>query len=269
MNNADYDLKPMQRLELDIYREIVKIMDRHHLRHYTTGGTTIGAMRHKGFIPWDDDFDMSIPQPDLYKFFEYAKAELPSWLSVVSWRTFPGYTNMYSKVILNDPQRLEIVCRESGLPAPEGVFVDLFMMVGCPTSWLGRWSRVLVVGLCRVLMKYTRWGFLNGVMEWVASLTPYDRARRVTSWGAQLKSEVQLATYDKRLWLTRQDYGEGRWVPFEDGLVRVPTNVEAYLEQGYGDWRRLPPEEARHPEHLSAELATRPWRLGPRVSASD
>ena len=262
MSEASYNLKPLQMAEFAIYQEIVKIMDRHHLRHYTTGGTTIGAMRHQGFIPWDDDFDMSVPQPDLYKFFEYAKTELPPWLSVVSWRTFPGYRNMFSKVVLNDRERLEQICRESNMPAPEGVFVDLFPMVGCVTSFPARWLRVLVVGICRGVMKYTGWTWLNGFMEWFVGLTPYDKAKRVESWDAQFGTEVESARKEKRFWLTRETYGEGQLVPFENGVARVPTDAEAYLVQGYGDWRLLPPAEQRHPDHARVGINRAAWRLG-------
>ena len=138
ISEDNYNLRPIWDATLEVYREIVKICDRHDLRYYVTDGTLIGAVRHKGFIPWDDDFDMSMPRPDYEKFIEYAKTELPVHLKFVNWRNTPEFHLLFGKV---QECRREVVCdleKRSGLKMSNGLFVDIFPIEGYPKGRLGR-----------------------------------------------------------------------------------------------------------------------------------
>ena len=85
-----YNLAPVWKVVLDIYREFAAICQRHSLRHYAAFGTALGAVRHKGFIPWDDDFDVMMPRPDYERLIEIAPSELPAHLQFLSKKTTPG-----------------------------------------------------------------------------------------------------------------------------------------------------------------------------------
>ena len=70
------DLRNLQLVELDILKEFLRICQKHHLRYYALGGTLLGAVRHKGFIPWDDDIDVGMPRPDFRRFEEIVKEDI-------------------------------------------------------------------------------------------------------------------------------------------------------------------------------------------------
>ena len=70
------DLRKLQLVELDILKEFLRICKKHHLRYYALGGTLLGAVRHEGFIPWDDDIDVGMPRPDFRRFEKIVEKEL-------------------------------------------------------------------------------------------------------------------------------------------------------------------------------------------------
>ena len=80
----EYTLRDIQLCELQILKDIKKVCDRHHIRYYLCGGTLLGAVRHKGFIPWDDDMDICMPRPDYDRFMAHASEWLPQPLEALS-----------------------------------------------------------------------------------------------------------------------------------------------------------------------------------------
>lgn len=90
-----------QKVILSIFKEIKQICERHNIKYYAIGGTCIGAVRHKGFIPWDDDIDIAIPIEQYFIFLDYARKELPDYLYVLSPKDTVHYPNGFSKICDN------------------------------------------------------------------------------------------------------------------------------------------------------------------------
>lgn len=260
--NGNYDLRPIWEITFKIYQEIDRICTRHGLRVFASSGTALGAIRHAGFIPWDDDFDVSMPWPDFIAFQKIAPKELPAWLKLLSCYNCSVYDYSFPKVIISDQKVLDEVCKASHSDAPQGIFVDIFALNGYPRSSVWKRVRYCVVGVSRMLMKHGFSKFWNYIMDYIVSRTPYETAESVIEWTGWFKREQQFIVNAKK-WLTPAIFGNGKIVPFMDGAIRVPQDVDAYLKWTYGDYMTLPPEDRRRPGHVAISCERFPWRLGP------
>ena len=114
MKQNCYNLRPLWDVLIDMYEEIKILCDRHGIRHWAVAGTALGAMRHQGFIPWDDDFDIAMMRPDYERFLIVAQKELPNHLVWSSVETNPEHKLSFGKVYNISPglrERLKHGCR--------------------------------------------------------------------------------------------------------------------------------------------------------------
>ena len=83
---SKHELSKLQEAELDIFKEFIRICQENHLRYFICGGSFLGAIRHKGFIPWDDDIDVAMPRPDFEIFLQIAPRLLPEDLYLSTYK---------------------------------------------------------------------------------------------------------------------------------------------------------------------------------------
>ena len=95
---ASYDIRPLQLHILKILQAVDKVCQEHHLRYYLWAGTMLGAVRHKGFIPWDDDLDIAMPRPDYDLLMQHAHEWLPNQFEVISFETDKNYPLPFAKI---------------------------------------------------------------------------------------------------------------------------------------------------------------------------
>lgn len=282
---SEFRLEPIWDATVEVYHEIRKICDSHGLRYYMSDGNALGAIRHGCFIPWDDDFDMTMPRPDYEKFIEYCKTELPEWLRFVCNKNTPEFKFYFGKVQVADKNRVERVERESGLFLSNGLFVDIFPLDGYPASLMEK-IRLRLLDFCfNQMIRYRSGSFAsqNGIWEKLTWLV--GAGASVVLW--KYRNEADLREFQERkfLWfpfeesefvgrcctassvlcrkpMKKTSWGEPCWVEFYKGeKFPLPADTPAILVNEYGDWRKLPPEEERHPSHEYSERV--PWWLGP------
>lgn len=258
----DYNLRPLWDAILDVYKAFAEVCDRNGLRYYATGGTALGAMRHGGFIPWDDDFDLVMPRPDYILFFEKYYKELPPQYVGTDFRTSTD-SEMFGKVHEIREDVIERVSHDSNLQLSQGIFIDIIPIDGLPKKqlpflrWI--WGR----------MTWRKWGCFQSLplylrpFWWISAKllnAPDNRQecklafeRWLCKWNYDSSDAVDdYNTNPRRLKhrvLTKETFGTPRMVTFENIMIPVPNEVELFLTEIYGDWKSLPPEEKRVPSH--------------------
>lgn len=279
-----FGLRPIWDASLAIYAEVAKICERHGLRYYATDGTAIGAVRHKGFIPWDDDFDISMPRPDYEKFKQFAKDELPPYLKWVDWHNTPEMSVLFGKV--QDCRRDYVVDLESrvGHLLSNGVFIDVFPIDGYPMSKIAqKWIRISSV-IPQCIIRFKSMDFsqqtAKGRLVWflgalLSCLLPWVSKTRCMAFLEHALVRYQYDDHEftgrscsdasvlRRAPLRRSAWGRPTPHEFDASEVMLPEDPDAYLRNEYVKWHymTLPPESARCPSHGYSWRF--PWWIGP------
>ena len=131
---ANIDL--LHKVDMDIVKEVIRICDVHGLKYYMLGGTMLGAIRHQGFIPWDDDIDLGMPRNDYEKFLELAPSELPEYMKIVNYRTDPKFQYYITRVLDTDTKVIEE--RIGNDSKYTNASIDIFPVDGTPNNSLLR-----------------------------------------------------------------------------------------------------------------------------------
>ncbi len=254
-------MAPVRRAILGVYRTFAEICERHGLRYWVGYGTLLGAVRHKGFIPWDDDFDLLMPRHDFNRLWPILEKELPAHLCMVTWRNAPAFCDIFGKVVETRADEVEHVESEAGVPLPEGIFIDVFPVDGAPSGMFGTavarlrcWWRHAVYAMERALCRHRREFLRRRYMEACerhAQEIPFDGCSVCTR---------MVANRHALAWRCPADaFAETVSLPFEGLEVPAPAGYDVFLRVNYGDYMRLPPEAERRPIHTGAPV---PWRLG-------
>ena len=279
----DYGLRPLWDALYEIYEEFAKLCDKHGLRYYAFAGTLLGAIRHNGFIPWDDDLDVAMPRPDYEKFIELAKTELPEHLKFVYWKNTPEFTFLFGKIQDSRKARVSEIEGKIGKMLSNGIFIDVFPIDGYPRNALirafikyrdllllpiekfclcdkthltARGKRAWIVG--SVLSWFLPWlktqkQFLS-LHERTLLQSKYDDSEYVSDVGLRYNVLSQPV-------LRRQDWGGSSLHEFDGKTIAVQQGYKEYLTLKFGDYMKMPPKESRKPSHQYAWRC--PWWLGP------
>ena len=131
----DNDIKLIQCHILDILRELLRIFKKYNLNYYILGGTLLGAVRHNGFIPWDDDLDIGLPRPDYEAFSEIISKELNPPFAVHSLKSgLCEFSYYYIRIV---DSRLQLIRRNAEKDVQLPVWIDVFPLDGTPNNRTG------------------------------------------------------------------------------------------------------------------------------------
>lgn len=243
-------LRNVQMKQMAILKEIDAICQKHDIEYWLDGGTLLGAVRHKGFIPWDDDIDIAMRASDIERFEKAAKEELPEWLFLQNRQTDPFCKEDITKV--RDLNSLYIEYSDTFYePYERGIYVDIFPMVPYPSV-----SRGFIKKVCR------GYSVANSILSkpqriTLRSLTEFlyfSLKKRIL--GIVWKTTCALRPKDEFFSNIIQQNGYGimhrakdifpvSTISFEDTTFCAPFNPDAYLSDLYGNYMQLPPEEKR------------------------
>ena len=252
-----YSIDALHTKVLGILKAVHGVCREHGLHYYIWAGTMIGAVRHKGFIPWDDDLDIAMPRRDYDLLVAHAKEWLPEPYEMVCAETDHTYPLPFGKIQDASTTLIE----RMHLKYLGGVYIDVFPLDGVPQHPLVRkwhfaryeyYKRVLYL-LCRDPYKHG-----HGISSWVPLLC----RKCYTLGGVQGKIRRLLKQYDYDACRLVADYDDGSHgtmdksilgrptpYPFEDFMAYGVEDYDTYLTNKYGDYMTVPPQ-ARQRQHL-------------------
>lgn len=244
------NLREMQLKMLDILIELRTLLDRNHIDYWLDSGTLLGAVRHGGFIPWDDDIDICVHEADMPRLVEAARRELPPHLFIQTSDTDPEVRMPICKV-----RDLTTLVVEAGddfsHDYAKGLYVDIFPMKPWP-SFSPKFSKRIARGYCRanaILHSQHRYSARS-----FAEFFYFGAKRTICSllWNAGSlfvsKNEYYSNTLDnsgngnRHLAATIFPLTE---IEFEGEKFKSPANEDQYLRDLFGDYMQLPPEDQR------------------------
>ena len=256
----------MQLVELDIFKAFKAIYEKHNLRYFAIGGTCIGAVRHHGFIPWDDDMDVAMPYEDYVKFFEVAPSELPENLAVIDLnaRHLPQFFMKIHNINT-------AIIGEYNLHYKEGyagLFIDIFPINGLPRGKLRQKIFIFIIRMLRkcdfvlryevhetlkkkLFLLFTRkvpFYYFANLIKNIVSKCKFDFSDKIIFPWRALPGDPQDKYYQGVFY--HEDFKNFLEVPFEDTTMRVPVGYDRYLTMDFGDYMTLPPEDKRRSLHI-------------------
>ena len=167
-------MNDVQKVIYNIFLDISGVLKEHNIDYYANGGTCLGAVRHKGFIPWDDDIDIAVPIEQFDYAMKVLNDELPSYYSVRFIDHNDHYGNMFVKVI--DERTTCIERSEYKYPeAFKGVFVDVMPLSGMPDNAIRRHLFCRMINVLRILNDIRRSDIDEMDLEWKRKLYPLIR----------------------------------------------------------------------------------------------
>lgn len=244
-------MNELQRTQLELLKTFTEVCDALGLRYFLVCGSALGAVKYRGFIPWDDDIDVGLFREDYEVFLEKAPSVLPESLFLQNYRTDPAFPTIYSKLRHSGTTFIERSAAK--LHIHHGVFIDIFPLDGYPGN--ARRSRYIEQRkwLCRRLLaaayrpdRRWKWAFIGplrllGVHRRAAAIAGYyEKIIRQPAAGAAIIAN-HGSWQGKREYAPADFYGEGVWGEFEGLRVRLPAQFDAYLRQKYGDYQPDPP----------------------------
>lgn len=257
----------LQKRIFEIYKEVAIICKKYDIPYYSIGGTCLGAIRHHGFIPWDDDLDIAVPIERFEEFVSIMNKELPEYYKVYTARERQHYGNTFIKISDERTAHIEDWGRDF-TDSFHGVFIDVMPLAGVPERKLSKRIYCFKIQWYRFVNDKRRFpyrmrdkrSFISKFM-WIL-LYPFIRVHPYyyysDKWLSLLKENpMNQSNYVGYVWsegvyrLTFPTYyfAEGCYRDFEGFLMQCPKQPEKFLEKMFGDYMRLPNENERYGGH--------------------
>lgn len=265
-------IEKVHHIQLEMALEVKRICEKHHIKYSIIAGTLLGAVRHKGFIPWDDDLDIGMLRNDYERFIVVCKQELSDDYFLQTWETDTGFALPIAKLRKNGTRFVEKNSSEASLHC--GIYIDIFPFDNVPTGMLRRVlqdrSTYLLKRILLIKMDYKVWK----ENEFMKKIT-YKIIKVLSSF--QTVKQIKMLLYKTMIVNNSKDskkvvtfggaYGykkeslKKEWlenlmeIDFENDILLAPVNYEEYLTYFYGDYMTPPPKNIRYNRHNIIDIS--------------
>ena len=268
-------MNPLQAKQLDILKAFIRVCEKHNLEYFLVYGTALGAIRHKGFIPWDDDIDVGMPRADYEKYIQLQSEYEGTPYFIQTFKSDPCYIYNYAKLRDSSTTFLENAFKNHRIN--QGVFIDVFPVDGMSREEGDRekigkknkfiWRQVYFSYLPALRRKvHKRTWFKDILLNIVAGLfyvfdIAHYRNKRVERFVRQVPlEEAKMAGimfgFTWRInCMPAEIFRETIKVPFEDIEVKVVKDYDRYLTLLYKDYMKFPPKEQQVGHHYNSGVS--------------
>ena len=265
------NLRKLQLIEKEILIEMMKLCEQHGLRYYLLGGTFLGAVRHQGFIPWDDDIDIGMPRADFETFCELAPKELHAPLGFESFKTHGEHIYFNPKLYHYNSRVID----RSGVEEKETyAWIDVFPLDGMPGNALVRKIYGCYLLFLRMLFKYSQFDksvavkrehrvWYEQLLVEIGKVIKFDKILNTRKIMERLDKTMRHYDYETSSYVgnfmgayrmkevfPKKIYDETARYSFEGLSCPAPKNFDAVLRQMYGEYM-IPPESSQRNKHYT------------------
>ncbi len=255
------EIKHLWAIELDLLQEFVRVCEKYNLRYYAIGGTLLGAIRHKGFIPWDDDIDVAMPRKDYKKLQQVAKIEFRDPYFFQDEYTDPGALFGYAKIRNNNTTIISpgyLDPKHGNVSINQGIFIDIFPLDNMPDgkmerdAWIAEIKKIAQKAWSIRKYSHRHIPLHDEMLEnELANLSKlgspnywfeqYDTV--LSRYSEEKTSETCLycvySRYGERFCYNLSDFEDTVKVPFEMTEIVAPSNYDSVLTKSFGNWGEM------------------------------
>lgn len=259
LNYPEEMLDHLKKVELMILKDFIKICDENNLNYYLMYGTTIGAVRHKGFIPWDDDIDLIMSRKDYQRFLEIMKENPIDKYEVLDINYHDDYFFMFGRLSLKNTCFEEFWNKQINFNL--GIHIDIFILDKLPKNKIKRFlfrKKCVILDKLLTMSAIKLEGYPKHIMIIANIMHSILNSLNLNPSYFQKKCEKLFRKYEDNdselvadLTLehipifNKSDFEPPRKVKFESIEVNIPNNSDKILKVIYGDYMKIPPKEER------------------------
>ncbi len=262
----EHKLSNVQVIIWDIMKYLKQYLEDNKITYYMLGGTLLGAVRHKGFIPWDDDIDIGIPRNEYEDFINNISKKLPKHLELHTYKNNKDHHYYFSRIV---DTRHSLKRTGSLVDRNEELWIDIFPLDGMPNNFMLRKIHMLRLLYTRAMYHISCFDKVNlkrpgrplseRIIIKFVMITGFGRKTDMYHWLDKIDKLLKKYPIEKSNWVVnfmgqykfkemfpKSYYGEGKFYKFEDNKLFGPADYDAVLTQQYGDYMTPPKDQDKN-----------------------